>query len=424
MLKTQEIKTEDIRPNNLNNLDTDIDIDEELRSYLPPLTDMEYKKLKDSIRREGLQDPLIIWEEENILVDGHHRLLACQELGIEPEVEYKSFLLKSQVKAWIVDKQLSRRNLTPEQKNYYIGKKYNQEKVTKSEAGSMKGKSIRQNDGSSQTAKKIAEDLKVGTRTVERAGKFTEAVDVITENVDENFRNKILSREIDISQKDIKKIADKYDPEEQQIIIDKIESGEASSYVDARRQLKKEKRPEVELPNTDDKNYRVIYADPPWKYNDKLPSEKYGGAENHYPTMTIPELCELPINDLSTDDAVLFLWTTSPLLEDSFKIVNAWGFRYKTSFVWDKVKHNMGHYNSVRHEFLLICTKGSCTPDNVKLFDSVQEIERGKHSEKPEKFREIIDTLYTKGRKIELFARENPEGWDIWGNEPNIRWGN
>lgn len=167
--------------------------------------------------------------------------------------------------------------------------------------------------------------------------------------------------------------------------------------------------------------YRVFYADPPWKYNDSgvvTDSDAYGRAERHYPTMSIDELCLLPIKEMVEDDAVLFLWVTSPLLEDSFKVIKAWGFEYKTSFVWDKVKHNFGHYNSVRHEFLLVCTRGSCTPDHLELFDSVQSIERSeKHSEKPQEFVDIIETLYTYGGKIELFARQRRDGWKAWGNE-------
>ena len=78
----------------------------------------------------------------------------------------------------------------------------------------------------------------------------------------------------------------------------------------------------------------------------------------------------------------------------------------------------MGHYNSVRHELLLVCTKGSCVPDERQLFDSVQSIERSdKHSEKPERFRVIIDTLYKYGNKIELFARKKVDGWEAFGNE-------
>lgn len=162
------------------------------------------------------------------------------------------------------------------------------------------------------------------------------------------------------------------------------------------------------------RKYRVIYADPPWQYGDKQDIETLGGAQKHYPTMSLEDIIALPVP--SEDNAVLFLWTTSPLLEDSFKVINGWGFKYKSSFIWDKVAHNMGHYNSVRHEFLLIATKGSCTPDVKKLFDSVQSIERTEHSRKPEEFRDIIDTLYTHGNKLEMFARTAHPGWDAWGN--------
>lgn len=117
------------------------------------------------------------------------------------------------------------------------------------------------------------------------------------------------------------------------------------------------------------------------------------------------------------DDAVLFLWVTSPLLEESFDVVKAWGFEYKTSMVWDKVAHNVGHYVSVRHEFLLICTKGSYTPEVKKLHDSVYEEERTGHSKKPEYFRELIDEIYPNAKRIEMFAREQHDGWDVWGNE-------
>lgn len=162
--------------------------------------------------------------------------------------------------------------------------------------------------------------------------------------------------------------------------------------------------------------YRVLYADPPWKYGDKL-TESYGPTQFHYPAMSLTDLCALDVSTMAEHDAVLFLWTTSPQLEDAFPIIKAWGFKYKSSFIWDKVKHNMGHYNSVRHEFLLIATRGSCLPDVPKLIDSVQSIERTTHSTKPEEFRAIIDELYPNGRRIELFARVEAKGWDRWGNQ-------
>lgn len=162
--------------------------------------------------------------------------------------------------------------------------------------------------------------------------------------------------------------------------------------------------------------YRVIYADPPWKYGNTMP-DYMGVQDDHYPLMTIDEICALPIKDLAEDNAVLFLWVTSPILEEAFQVVKAWGFEYKASFVWDKVKHVMGHYNSVRHELLLVCTRGSCQPDVKRLFDSVYSEERTEHSRKPEYFRQIIDTIYLYGKKIELFSRMNIEGWDSYGNQ-------
>jgi N6-adenosine-specific RNA methylase IME4 len=169
--------------------------------------------------------------------------------------------------------------------------------------------------------------------------------------------------------------------------------------------------------------YRVLYADPPWEYVGQEQHSSSGKTqhtvlENHYPTMSIQGLCDLPIAGISAKNSVLFLWVPSPHLENAFTVINSWGFSYKTSMVWDKVKHNVGNYVSVRHEFLLICGKGSSTPDIKKLHDSVYSEERTTHSKKPDYFRNLIDELYPNGKRIELFARgELPENWDSWGNE-------
>jgi N6-adenosine-specific RNA methylase IME4 len=165
-----------------------------------------------------------------------------------------------------------------------------------------------------------------------------------------------------------------------------------------------------------DKKYRIIYADPPWKYGNAMP-EYVTEPQDYYLLMDTSDICKMPVKDVLEDDAVLFLWSTSPHLPEALEVAKSWGFTYKTSFIWDKVKHNMGHYNSVRHELLLVCTRGACTPDVKKLFDSVVSIERTEHSKKPAFFREVIETLYTYGNKLELFAREAPEGWDVFGNQ-------
>ncbi len=205
-------------------------------------------------------------------------------------------------------------------------------------------------------------------------------------------------------------------PEKQTEFLNKAVD-ENLSVRDLRREIHKDKyKDSLNDSILQNDNYRIIYADPPWSYgNDRT---FFGGDQiSHYPNMSIEQLCEMPIKNITEDNAILFIWVTSPVLEESFIVINSWGFKYKSSFIWDKIKHNMGYYNSVRHEFLLICTKGSCTPENVKLFDSVVSIERTEHSVKPEFFREIIDTLYPNGKRIELFARNKKEGWEVFGNE-------
>lgn len=164
------------------------------------------------------------------------------------------------------------------------------------------------------------------------------------------------------------------------------------------------------------KKYKVIYADPPWQYGGSM-NITYGTADKHYPTMSLDDICNIPIKDITEINAVLFLWATSPQLPEALTVISAWGFEYKASFVWDKIKHVMGHYNSVRHEFLLVATHGSCTPEVMKLYDSVISEERSEHSAKPETFRQIIDTIYPYGNRIELFARKKTEGWDVYGNQ-------
>lgn len=165
--------------------------------------------------------------------------------------------------------------------------------------------------------------------------------------------------------------------------------------------------------------YRVIYADPPWLYNDRPPSGS--GAQTHYPGMTIEQMCKLPVMAHTYSNAVLFLWVTAPFLlanPGPRELLDAWGFEYKANIVWDKVRSAGGHYVANKHEHLIIATRGSCTPDHpVPSPDSVQTVrQEGEHSAKPVEFRKIIEQLYD-GPYLELFGREKVDGWDVFGND-------
>jgi len=166
--------------------------------------------------------------------------------------------------------------------------------------------------------------------------------------------------------------------------------------------------------------YRVIYADPPWLYGNSQPSGS--NSQSHYPAMTIEQICALPVAAHSLPDAVLFLWTTAPMLYEHpgpREVVEAWGFTPKTQRIWNKVDHNFGHYFSVQHELLIVATRGSCLPDRpTPMLPSVVTERRGEleHSEKPDSFRRDIAKIYD-GPYLELFGRKRVDGWDVFGND-------
>lgn len=159
--------------------------------------------------------------------------------------------------------------------------------------------------------------------------------------------------------------------------------------------------------------YDLIYADPPWSYQNKATRAK---AENHYPTMSLQKIKEFPIP--AKDDAILFLWGTSPLLPEALAVMSAWNFTYKASCIWDKVNIGLGNYFRIRHEILLLGTRGkiSC-PEPGNRFPSVITERRTKHSKKPIRAYEVIEAMYPGLTKIELFARIKRSGWKAAGNE-------
>lgn len=167
--------------------------------------------------------------------------------------------------------------------------------------------------------------------------------------------------------------------------------------------------------------YKIIYADPPWHYDDKSKSHG-GGAESHYPVMRIPELCKLEIP--ADKDSVLLMWATFPQLEEAFKVINAWGFKYKTcAFTWvkttltGKIYMGMGRHTRANAEICLLATKGKGVPRISASIYNTQLHKRTKHSEKPHAFREDIVKLYGDLPRLEMFARTPTDGWDVWGNE-------
>ena len=380
-----------------------MEILQQFKELIPPLNNEEYKQLEANCLDEGIREPILTWN--NYIIDGHNRYNIAKQWNLEFETKSKNFSSEEAVKEWMILNQFGRRNLSNYQRSVLalqledVFRAKAKENLSKGGKISQEGCQI--SDKAIDTKKELSKVAAVSHDTIAKVKK-------IQEKAPEEIKAKLATGEVSINAayKEIKKKEKKEDLEEKKKEYDK------------RVETKTNNEFKVDILNTDE-TFRVIYADPAWNYNDKQDSPQLGGAAKHYDTMSVKELSELPVNKISERNSVLFLWVTSPLLEDAFKVISAWGFKYKTSFIWDKIKHNMGHYNSVRHEILLVCTKGSCTPDNKKLYDSVQSIERNNnHSEKPIEFLNIIDDLYNYGNKLEMFCRTiKKDNWYGWGNE-------
>lgn len=166
--------------------------------------------------------------------------------------------------------------------------------------------------------------------------------------------------------------------------------------------------------------YRLIYADPPWQYEHVVTETR--AIENQYPTMALDDICAMSVP--AADDCVLFLWATSPKLEEALRVVAAWGFSYRTCAAWDKQVIGMGYYFRQQHELLLVAARGTLpVPPPATRPSSIIHAKRGRHSEKPDLVYDLLETMYpefTEADRIELSSRSNRTGWTQWGNEPAV----
>lgn len=168
------------------------------------------------------------------------------------------------------------------------------------------------------------------------------------------------------------------------------------------------------------KRFGVFYADPPWKYEHPAMGATTRSIENHYPTMTLEQICALPVRQIVADDALLLLWATAPKLPECLKVMEAWGFTYRTQGVWDKEIIGMGYWFRNQHEILLLGTRGNFpAPEPGLQPSSVLRERRGKHSAKPTYYRDLLDRWFPELEKLEMFARSMKprDNWTFWGNE-------
>jgi len=164
---------------------------------------------------------------------------------------------------------------------------------------------------------------------------------------------------------------------------------------------------------------RVLVADPPWPFQDKLPGNGRG-AGKHYDLLSIDDIANFPLPELA-DDCYLFMWRVASQVWQAYDVVSAWGFTDKTELVWRKLTVNgkehfgMGHHLRAAHETCIVATRGKPKP-LVRNIRTIFDAPVGRHSEKPDQFYDLVES-FAEGPYVELFARRRRPGWTCFGNE-------
>lgn len=396
-----------------------IQIDQEFKDLIPALTEEEYKQLEANILSEGIRDSLLVWN--GILIDGHNRYEIATKYGLSYDVQEMEFADRAEAERWIILNQFGRRNLS----------KYDRSELALKlkpiiEAEAKKNQGTRNDLTSVRNLTEVATDEKQGCQKSDKA-------DVVVAPKKPIDTKKEIAKVAGVSHDTIakvEKIQAKATPE----IKKAVKSGEMSINQAYQATRREEKKAEVKKRIDDyakvqtgvidikkaEKKYNIIYADPPWRYwesGNKNQSE-------HYSTMTIEDICNLPIKDIAANDSVLFLWVTYPILDSAFKVIESWGFKYSTAaFVWVKKNKTAdtpffgcGAWTRANSELCLLATRGSVQRLDATI-SQVIESPIEEHSKKPDVVRELIERLVGKLPRVELFCRHPADGWDVWGNE-------
>lgn len=338
--------------------------------------------LIESIKLNGLLQP--IWAtEDGLIISGHRRVNACKVLGmIEIPVEIREYSDSLVIEA-----------------NRYREKTW-KEKLREAEELEriLKPKAEQNLSLAGERGKPFQKSDKVSN--IQPVHVIKEVASSIGTSHDTLHKVKVIAKE---------------KPE----LLDAVDEGKRSVH-SAYNQIQKEKQKEERKNNAPivmDGKYQVIVVDPPWPIEKVIREERPNQGEFDYPTMSIEQITDLPIEDLLDDNAFLFLWTTHKFLPESFKIVEMWGFHYICTMVWHKTggfqPFGLPQYNC---EFVLLCRKGNISFTETKDFPCCFTGQRREHSRKPSEFYEVIRRV-TPDSRIDVFSREKHEGFEQWGNE-------
>lgn len=371
-------------------------------------------ELARSIGQLGLLNPITVTEDYR-LIAGLHRLRACELLGHSEIPAVVQRLDDMDAELAEIDENLVRNDLTILERAQALRRRqeiYEARFPVTDYDSSQRMSAVRHGEIISSCQPSFAEDTAAKTN---RNPRTIQQDTQIARNIIEDVQDAIKDSPIADSKVDLLLLA-RMEPEEQKAVAETILSDRAETVREAKKVLHQEERRQhiaetvAALPEG---LFAVVYADPPWSYDNSGLSQS---AASHYETMTIDDICALDVAAHCVPETVLFLWATSPLLPEALQVIEAWGFSYKASMVWDKGEApGIGWFVQTEHELLLIATRSENVHPKVKP-RSVVHIPPTRHSAKPEEFYNIIAAMYD-GPYVELFARQKRDGWESWGNE-------
>jgi N6-adenosine-specific RNA methylase IME4 len=345
---------------------------------VPPLKEADYNALRENIRAKGVLVPLDV-TAAGVVLDGHHRLRAARELGLETVpvrlVKPADELL------YLLEMALLRRQL---------------EKGPRAalavELANVQGLRAEARERQRANLRNQPEVARLPPR-----GKTREVLAPLAQVSPRLMHDVLLLHE--------------QDP----VLFQRVKAGELAPDTAARRVRRARRDAQLtSAPPLPQGPFDLLYADPPWQLGN--PDGPWA-PENHYSTLPQEQIAAMSIP--AAERAVLFLWGVNGELGQALEVMASWGFTYKANIVWVKPSIGLGRWVRNRHELLLVgCKGGYPPPDPEDLPDSVVEGPRGRHSQKPDRFCELIEQMYPLASKLELFARGKPRpGWAAWGNE-------
>lgn len=400
-----------------------------LANLFPMISDGELEDLGEDIKTNGQVETVKL--HRGMILDGRNRYTACQRKGLAVRTEIFDGTDREALN-WVISKNLKRRHLTESQRAMVAARLAtlrlgdNQHKAAPIGTASVDLLGVPASAEPPVSQSEAADMMNVGRRSVQRATEVQEKG--APELIAAVEQGKVaVSTASEIAALPAAEQAAVAQLSEKEILAKAKEIRKTQN--DKRRGERVEKlkaQADAVTPISTKRRFPVIYFDPATKFE---AGDSNRSTENHYITMDEEDLAALPIGELATDDAVLFVWTTVPWLLKTLRLIEGWGFDYKTAAFWDKVDIGLGYWFRDQVEVLLVATRGKMVaPENGSVLgpNLYQEKKTG-HSRKPNYFREIIGAVpeYAALPKVELFARVDsahpmPDGWFAWGAEARV----